>query len=297
MSTSENNKRMIFSERYGYVKPSDALILECIPKELENGLCNAFAMLRDALPVNTYGFRNTYEQLQEYLWVFFLKRLSDDFQRGYDVISSYLQSEDNPWYKKFDLIESAIYFLTNQCERGNIYEKHIRDLKKVLNLFLEQNHSGYRVVGDLVTPITSPEEITEIERAMTSNGDAVSTHISEAIKSYSKRPDADYRNSIKESISAVEAIFKNLTNKKTLGDALNEIKNKHKDTINVMLIEALNKFYAFTNSKETGIRHSTTDDSKNLPGEPEAHMMLVICSAYVNFIRQKFNVMEDRTKE
>src|SRR5206468_3589043 len=96
------------------------------------------------------------------------------------------------------------------------------------NQILEKEFSAYRFVGDKITPITSKEEISEINNAINSPLQSVNEHLNRALALLSDRENPDSRNSIKESISAVEAICQKITGKEsaTLGDALNVIRDK-----------------------------------------------------------------------
>jgi hypothetical protein len=100
----------------------------------------------------------------------------------------------------------------------------------------------------------------------------------------SNRQKPDYRNSIKESISAVEALCRIVggTPKATLGDALKQIETKVK--MHPALREAFGKLYGYTNEAE-GIRHSLLDEP-NLRLE-DARYMVVTCSAFVNYVVSK----------
>ena len=51
-------------------------------------------------------------------------------------------------------------------------------------------------------------------------------HLNKALELYAQRPIGDYRNSIKESISAIEVYCREITGEKTLGEALNKINGK-----------------------------------------------------------------------
>ncbi|MDR2251684.1 MAG: hypothetical protein LBD98_02470, partial [Endomicrobium sp.] len=93
----------------------------------------------------------------------------------------------------------------------------------------------------------------------------------------------DFRNSIKESISAVEYVVRDITGASTLGDGLNKLEKKG-IKINVCLKEAFDKLYAYTNS-EDGIRHANMNN--NNVSFDEAKFMLVVCSSFINYITSK----------
>ena len=147
--------------------------------------------------------------------------------------------------------------------------------------------SAYRFVDGKLIEISSEEEIIEIETAITNANKFISvkTHIKTAITLISDRKNPDYRNSIKESISAVEAICKIISknDKSTLGQALNEIEKTHK--IPLSLKTAFSALYGYTSDKG-GIRHSLLESDVKIELE-EARFMLVTCSAFVNYLLNK----------
>lgn len=95
----------------------------------------------------------------------------------------------------------------------------------------------------------------------------------------------DYRNSIKESISAVECICREITGESTLDKSLKKIESKGV-TFNSQMKKGLENLYYYTNDADTGIRHALMDD-KNAPTADEAIFMLVSCSAFVNYLIKK----------
>src|SRR5699024_3299027 len=78
-------------------------------------------------------------------------------------------------------------------------------------------------------------------------------HLDQAISLLSDRQAPDYANSIKESISAVEAIVRTFSTGKTLGDGLNKLETVGL-TIHTDLKKARQKLYVWT-SDESGVRH------------------------------------------
>ena len=91
----------------------------------------------------------------------------------------------------------------------------------------------------------------------------------------------NYRNSIKESISAVESIARVVSgrDKATLGDALKAIK---RGQLHPALKEGFLKLYGYT-SDEQGIRHAMLDEP-NLTAA-DARYFLVSCSSFVNYLK------------
>ena len=112
-------------------------------------------------------------------------------------------------------------------------------------------------------------------------------HLSRALELYAQRPEGDYRNSIKESISAVEVYCREKTGENTLGKALNKLEQSGL-VIPAVLKQAFDKLYAYTNQPDSGIRHALMDDSgAYTPQAEEALFMLVSCSAFINYLVKK----------
>ncbi len=267
----------LFSERYGYTKPSDVIIREQITPEIQNAICSCFDRMRQNIG------QLYYKGLQRYLWTEFLHKREFLFEVKSDlfVATDYLENETIQWYWKLNLVDKSIEYLVAQSIH---YVKYfIADLNHEFELL----HFAYRLVNNIIVEITSKEEIKSIESAISTNGNSVKIHLETALQLYAKRPDGDYRNSIKESISAVEAICREKTGEETLGKAL---KNLEKSGIHIpsMLQTAFDKLYAYTNQPDTGIRHALMDDTDNYtPSAAEAQFMLVSCSAFINYLTMK----------
>jgi len=84
------------------------------------------------------------------------------------------------------------------------------------NSVLERELSAYRFVEGKITQITTEAEVSEIEEALeiSKPSKAVNTHLKRALDLLADRKSPDYRNSIKEAISAVEAICNLITKKR-----------------------------------------------------------------------------------
>lgn len=263
---------MRFSERYGYEKPSDVIVREKITLEIQNSICTCFDLLAEAMS-------NAYFYLQEYLWCNFLNQRKAYYRRG-DVSASYIENSDHLWYEKLDLIEEVLKYL-----RSNYPQSYFIQFSVALNTEFERLNFGYRIVDGSVTEITSGQEIKTIETALENNKDNVRMHLNNALKLYAQRPVGDYRNSIKESISAVEALNRTITGENTLN--LKKMEDKGLKIPSV-LRAAFEKLYGYTNDGKTGIRHSLMGETgKYVPGAEEALYMLITCSAFINYLNTK----------
>jgi hypothetical protein len=181
------------------------------------------------------------------------------------------------WYEVYNFLEFA-------AEHSGL---HRRSLEKEFNKVLENELSAYRFVAGLIVPISSEQENRTIEAAIaqTSNEHRnVSEHLRRALDLLAKKPDPDYRNSIKESISAVEALCAVVTGKAktTLSDALKVIDNYA--PVHGAFRAALEKLYGYTGDAE-GIRHALMEEA-SLKQE-DAVFMLAACSAFVSYVLAK----------
>ena len=102
----------------------------------------------------------------------------------------------------------------------------------------------------------------------------------------SDRTNPNYRNSIKESISAVEALCKTVSGKEKahLGEAIAFLEKK--GSIHPALKRAFTSLYGYTSDAD-GIRHALMEES-NLTGA-DARFMLISCSAFINYVIARIN--------
>jgi hypothetical protein len=152
------------------------------------------------------------------------------------------------------------------------------------NRELERERSAYRFVNGHITAITEPVEIQSVEDATEFSGTlrAVSQHIETALQFLTDRKNPEYRNSIKESISAVESMCALVTGqeKSDLNAALKILEQKY--GLHGALKSAFNSLYGYT-SDDDGIRHALLKGD-NLTFD-DAKFMLVTCSAFVNYLK------------
>ena len=272
-------KEMKFSERIGATPVRESLQIESIDARLEDRLWNVI-----------YGFlKNIGSSAYKDIWDKLLEKRVDEIPRnrpdafGTKIINTSKihtvikeQFFKDRWYEKYDLIE----FLAKLSAK--LSKELCINFTKSCNDVLEEEMAGYRIVDKRIAPVTSEEQIVEIEKACTTKWESVNTHTKTALKYLSNREKPDYRNSIKESISAVESLCRIITNKKTakLADALKEIENKF--PIHGALKSAFLSLYGYT-SDSGGIRHCYNEDDIT-PSEEDARFMLVSCSAFINYL-------------
>lgn len=283
----------LFSERYGYTKASDVIIREQITKEIQNAICSCYDKLPDLFSEVTASYQDAkakYRNLEQYLWVYFLNERAANFSDGrtYHVVATvFIENKSNAWYKKLDIIEKTIQYLRNFDAKNHKFYSVASNFIKLLNSAFERLNFAYRIINDEIVEITSEQEIKTIEIAIDNSARNVKMHLNRALELYAQRPDGDYRNSIKESISAVEAFCREKTGENTLGKALNKLE-KNGIVFPDVLKHAFDKLYAYTNQPDAGIRHALMDDTGvYTPKAEEAIFMLVSCSAFINYLNKK----------
>ncbi|HEV2739863.1 MAG TPA: hypothetical protein VGU66_14900 [Candidatus Elarobacter sp.] len=268
---------MRFSQRIG-VKPIRSVIQQgAIDTALRNSLWNVF---RDFIPESAYrGWNSATQDAKRFfdaIWRDFFKNAVDNVPNGRDLAvaelrSWWLDAGDATWDEIYDIVEFGISIIGQKAS-----------YIKAVNAVLSREMSAYRVVAGQLQTVIDEVEIASIEEAISGGGDTVRVHITTAIKYLSDRSAPDYRNSIKESISAVEAAVRDYTGgEETLGAAIAKIQKTQ--PMHPAFASALSKLYGYT-SDEGGIRHSLTDEAVE-PTQAEAQFMLVACSAFVNLLK------------
>ncbi len=274
-----------FSQRKGLKPIKNAIQIDSIDENLRNRLWNAlticyWSQIRFPELTAMREIPNNLSILIKILWHDYYKKTIDTipyfWKDALDVIKAYFFS--CKWHEVYDIIEFA----------ANKYgdDKVNTAFMDLCNSVLKEESSAYRFVGGKITQITSKEEIAEIENAQNVTVPPVQQHINRALELLSDRKSPDYRNSIKESISAVEAICKLISknNTATLGLAIETIEKGKKVKMHPALGRGFSNLYGYTNAAD-GIRHALMDEP-NLDFE-DAKFMLVSCSAFINYLMVK----------
>jgi hypothetical protein len=269
-----------FSERLGFNETPRLLQTEGMSDELRNSLWNFIVSMFD----NKSG---EWQSAASWVAQFFRKVPVDDLP-GYDKrcqewIKTYFFGIE--WYEVYDFIEFIAASYHNIVRFGPYNQGKIH---LICNQLFERELSGYRFISGVLAPITNPAETAEISAAIDITSrtglDGAHAHIHTALHLLSQRPTPDYRNSIKEAISAVESVAKVLgsENAQGLTGALTELSKK--TNIHGALQSGFIKLYGYA-SDEDGIRHAILDESS--VGFDEAKYMIVSCSAFVNYLIAK----------
>jgi hypothetical protein len=272
-----------FSERYGYKPVREALQIQSIDIPLKNSLWNviyANALEAGEGPSDYLEARPIFYRVFLRLWLTYFKLPLDEmpsrWSHGIDFLKNYFFKA--AWYDIYDFVEHVV----KGIEEGRLKTR----LNDTINSVLEAEMAGYRLVADEMIPVTSEIELSEIEAALESSTRPVERHLTRALELLSDRKDPDYRNSVKESISAVEAAASTVAGdpKATLGQALGRLEKAGGANLHPALNAAFKKLYGYTSDSD-GIRHALLDE--DVLQMEDARFMLVACSAFVNYLTEK----------
>ena len=257
-----------FSERQGYERARAVAQVESMDDGLRNGLWNCLYQLIEEL--HRVGDQFFMEFAQE-LWREFFRRPVDELPFYTDRVVNMIREwfMGAPWYNVYDLVE---YLATTHPELSGCFRA-----------VMARELAGYRLIGSNVVPIVAEEEVAEIEDALRRAPRPVSEHIGAAVELLAARDNPMYRESVHESISAVEAAVRGLTgdNKALLPAGLRALNVD----LHPALVQAFTKLYGYT-SDEGGIRHALTEDARPID-LADARYMLIACSAFVNYLKLK----------
>ncbi len=266
-----------FSERHGY-RPDRSRLhqLEEVDDRLRNAIWN-FLLERFFLIES----KSEIYELVSSVWIEVAGERSDALPSKVDLIWGGVTSGPAVdflrewylnafWYEVYDILDHVL--------RKYPVEKNTSDA----NAMLSREGSAYRFAGSGIVPITSEEELNAIESAaqLPDPFHGASQHIAQAVALLSNRTTPDFRNAIKESISAVESAVR-----VAVGDERGDIdKGLEKLALHNQLGQAWKNMFNWT-SDEDGVRHG----SKGTPqvGLSEARYMVVTCSAFVNYLAVK----------
>jgi hypothetical protein len=262
--------------------------LESIDEDLRNGLWNVYSLhiLKSIEEASSYRHSNPRTYFSNILW-------HDYFKQPIDKIPSFFPNVIQrireyffkcQWYEIYDLIEGSIHIIDDDN-----FDIDLKILFDDFNYVLEREFAGYRFIDQTLSPITNQTEIEEIKEAISLTDNFTSLkgcnfHLKDALSKLSNRQNPDYRNSIKESVSAIESLAKIISNssKDSLGASLDKIKGKIK--IHSALEKGFKQIYGYTSDSD-GIRHGLMEEPTC--DFEDAKFMLVSCSAFINYLVAK----------
>ena len=268
----------IFAERYISLKGEHPDIATRLPED-------AYTVLYNILYLYMKKNESVFAELDRRAWTdFFIERI-DEYDRdhhGYCILE--MLGRGNCIYT-FALLDYLLHEIQKIKEEKGLY---ISNFAQELNEGFEKIRYGYRIINNHVSPITNAGEIEEIEKATNEVSENVKEHLNKAVQYISDKANPDYRNSVKESLSAVEAFCYKYTNTNILTDSL-KVLNK-KGMLHPMLKDLFSTFYSYASAKNTGSRHGWADyENSFAPTYYEAKYILVSCASFINYLKGKFS--------
>lgn len=275
--------RLSFSQRMGLTPKEFPLQVDSLDDATRMDIWNAFysifsSPLKKALLISSLDtkLRCFCETIWSDFFRFDMARLHES-KKFLSEIRSFITGVGK-WNEVFDLCEFIIQIPISPSQ----------NFSNKLDMALQRNHVGYRVIGTEIAPITNDQEIQAIKTAMILPDQLAGarTHISTALQLLSDRENPDYRNSIKESISAVEAVCMVLVGDEnaSLGKALKRLEDNG-ISIHHSLKNGFSSIYGYTSNKG-GIRHAMIEED-TVATQEDALFMLVSCSAFCHYLQQK----------
>lgn len=270
----------VFSRRNGY--NTDKIQLECVSEVLKRRIFAAFYKeefdIYDVL--DWINYTTGIEDMMIEMGVPYTFPKNEIYkQKNAEALQEYVLNAKE-WYVIYDFIEKYLKHLDSN--------KKIK-MTRIFNTILEDEVASYRILDGQVVPIVTESELSTIQAAKNTDFDTVNIHIEKALFLFSDRKKPDYENSIKESISAVEAICSIITGSSgrdaTLGKTLKKLKDKGVH-IHPAMEKAFTSLYGYA-SDEPGIRHGGIDFQNAQSGD--AKYMLISCSAFVNYLIEKWS--------
>jgi AbiJ N-terminal domain 4 len=271
-----------FSQRKGLKPASEIIQSNSMNTDLRNSIWNALDIAlwsSEGYLRENYGIPEI-RHLSKALWLdYFKKPLDLRPDTGHKVLAElrkyFFACE---WFEAYDFLEFVVAF----------YKVSRPRLPHFVNNMLERELSAFRFVSGHLTDITDAQELSMLDNALKDSKFAgVTAHLQRGLELYADRENPDYRNSIKESISAVESMARIVANdpKGTLGDALKAIEKR--GTLHSALKDGFTKLYGYT-SDEGGIRHAMLD-VPNL-NAADARYFLLSCTSFVNYLKTQITL-------
>lgn len=200
-----------------------------------------------------------------------------NWEANYDRFAEIISSA--PYNEVLDFLWYVCHWIATHTTSTSF----VHEIYNGFNQLFEKEYVGYRFVAGEITPITNSLEIQEIEQACQIPFEGAHVQLQKALGFLSDREHPDYKNSIKESISAVESVCKVIANKPKaeLGDALKALIAEGYPIQGALKTGTL-ALYGYT-CEAGGIRHAERETESTVTFE-EAKFMMVTCSAIVNYL-------------
>lgn len=284
---------MTFSERFGAVAARDVIQGRDLDDKTRLRL---WAVVEASVPTfhpEDYADRKRKSRLpdtwmwQVYhrVWTEILLKPADELEKRDDSVGRQAIKQillEGQWFEVYDLLELIFRERLIRSNEGEFVSR--------IDQVLREEMAGFRAKGVEFVEVTGDGEIEAIDEALSAATNEFSPareHLATALRKLSDRKSPDYRNSVKESISAVESVAQVVTGdpSATLGAAVKALHGE--DELPKALRDAFSKLYGYTSGSD-GIRHALTDGDRTVDAAT-AKFMLVVCSAFVSYLIEQYS--------
>jgi hypothetical protein len=272
-----------FSQRKGIKPVAEVVQVAAMNDELRNSLWNVLDSAfwsKDGFVYGQHGGHGAIEDFSRALWAYYFKKPVDSrpgygrSDRGRQILDRIREYFFNcKWNEVYDLLEFIV----------RLYSREKPRLPDLINQVLALELAGYKFIDATLVDITDPQESQMLQEALADTRFApVNAHLERALGLLADRKAPDYRNSIKESISAVEAMARVVSQnpKATLAEALKVLERK--GHLHPALKDGFSKLYGYTNDDD-GIRHAMLEEP-NLD-QSDAKYFLLTCTSFINYLK------------
>jgi hypothetical protein len=268
-----------FAVRFGFRPPPVDLASDQMPISLRNGLWDVTCayFFGETRSLSGGGYSTHFDKTTKNLWFSFYREPADERPRAPSQALQVIRTRFFAY--EFADVYRFLEFIASTGSPGAHGTR--KGYAQACNLILARERAAFRFAELTLVQISSEEQVQEVALAIQSDAKNVSQHIRRAAELYSAQ-EPDYRNSIKEAISAVEASVSIISGDKPDGvsRSLQRVLDEH--ILHPSLRQGFVKLYAFT-SDAGGIRHALLEDGREV-SQDDARYMLVSCSAFSNYL-------------
>jgi hypothetical protein len=276
---------MRFDERYGYTPVRLEVQVEDLSPETRTRLWNVFHIffLDNWMPNSGNARHQAQRRMAARLWLHYFggRHNSIPYFPDFERYVEHYFFDEAQWFQVYALVEAAANEFEQYGQSGASDEFRV-----AINRVFREDLCDVRFVGTDLLRVTEDEQVVAIESALGAAAGLPGArhHIEQAI-ALLRRETADYANSIKESISAVEAAATYVLGEKgTLGQALGKMEAVTGQPLHPALKGAWEKMYGYTSDAD-GIRHAAF--AKPDADADDALYFLITCSAFVSYLLSK----------
>ncbi len=274
-----------FAERMGHRAARTVVQTDGLDEETRIGLWNVLAGLREVFG-EAWRRNNdrTEDEFLKRLWLWHFKQALDEqpqdhrlWQRLKELLLT------GHWIDVLDLLEASVRHL--QRSQTTFLHSATDEYSRALNDRFEMFLVGSRLINGEITPVDSTFEALSIDKGLEASSTVSGSrhHLERAIELLADRAAPDYPNSMKESVSAVEALVKKLTGEGTLGAGVGKLEAAGV-RVHPALKKAWTQLYGWT-SDEAGVRHGSITAAE--ADQATAKYLLVVSSAFVSYLTEQ----------